>query len=117
MGIISSNKQVNVTQLSCDGTARVSLALTAAPDILQNPADIVLVLDRSGSMAGAPLASMKDGAKTFIDILSEATPEFERVMLEAALAFTSNHKQEAARLLGWGRNTLTRKIKELHLSN
>ena len=51
------------------------------------------------------------------DILSEATPEFERVMLEAALAFTSNHKQEAARLLGWGRNTLTRKIKELHMSN
>lgn len=49
------------------------------------------------------------------DILSEATPEFERVMLEAALTFTSNHKQEAARLLGWGRNTLTRKLKELNL--
>ena len=49
------------------------------------------------------------------DILSEATPEFERVMLEAALSFTSNHKQEAAKLLGWGRNTLTRKLKELNL--
>ena len=73
MGIISSNKQVNVTQLSCDGTARVSLALTAAPDILQNPADIVLVLDRSGSMAGAPLASMKAGADAFIDIIAEAS--------------------------------------------
>lgn len=50
------------------------------------------------------------------DILSEATPEFERVMLEAALAFTSNHKQESAKLLGWGRNTLTRKLKELNIS-
>ena len=50
------------------------------------------------------------------DILSEATPEFERVMLEAALAFTSNHKQESAKLLGWGRNTLTRKLKELHIN-
>lgn len=49
------------------------------------------------------------------DILSEATPEFERVMLEAALAFTSNHKQESAKLLGWGRNTLTRKLKELNI--
>ena len=49
------------------------------------------------------------------DILSEATPEFERVMLEAALAYTGNHKQESAKLLGWGRNTLTRKIKELNL--
>ncbi len=47
------------------------------------------------------------------DILSEAVPEFERVMLEATLSFTGNHKQESAKLLGWGRNTLTRKIKEL----
>ena len=46
----------------------MTLALTAAPDIISNPTDIVLVLDRSGSMAGAPLASMKAGAKTFIDI-------------------------------------------------
>lgn len=50
-----------------------------------------------------------------VDILSEATPEFERVMLEAALSYTGNHKQESAKLLGWGRNTLTRKIKELNL--
>ncbi|MDY6321737.1 MAG: sigma 54-interacting transcriptional regulator [Succinivibrio sp.] len=49
------------------------------------------------------------------DILSEAVPEFERVMLEATLSFTGNHKQESAKLLGWGRNTLTRKIKELNL--
>ncbi len=49
------------------------------------------------------------------DILSEAVPEFEKVMLEATLAFTGNHKQESARLLGWGRNTLTRKIKELNI--
>ena len=47
------------------------------------------------------------------DILAEAVPEFERVMLEATLSFTGNHKQESAKLLGWGRNTLTRKIKEL----
>lgn len=49
------------------------------------------------------------------DILSEAVPEFEKVMLEATLAFTGNHKQESAKLLGWGRNTLTRKIKELNI--
>ena len=51
MGIISSNKKINVDTMKCDGTARVSLAITAAPDILENPADIVLVLDRSGSMS------------------------------------------------------------------
>jgi two-component system nitrogen regulation response regulator GlnG len=37
-------------------------------------------------------------------------------MLETALDHTHGHKQEAARLLGWGRNTLTRKLKELDLS-
>ena len=62
-----------MTQTGCDGSVRVTLALTAAPDILANPTDIALVLDRSGSMSGAPLASMKEGAKTFIDIISEAT--------------------------------------------
>jgi two-component system nitrogen regulation response regulator GlnG len=50
------------------------------------------------------------------DILSEAVPEFERIMLEATLTFTGNHKQESAKLLGWGRNTLTRKIKELNIN-
>ena len=50
-----------------------TLALTAAPDIISNPTDIVLVLDRSGSMMGTPLADMKLGTRTFIDIIDEAT--------------------------------------------
>ncbi|MGN5180969.1 nitrogen regulation protein NR(I) [Aeromonas veronii] len=50
------------------------------------------------------------------DILADAMPQFERIMLETALEHTHGHKQEAARLLGWGRNTLTRKLKELDLS-
>jgi two-component system nitrogen regulation response regulator GlnG len=47
------------------------------------------------------------------DLLSEVQPQLERTLLSAALSFTHGHKQEAARLLGWGRNTLTRKLKEL----
>ena len=54
MGIVNSNKQISQTQLSCDGTLTVTLALAAAPDIASNPTDIALVLDRSGSMAGVP---------------------------------------------------------------
>ncbi len=52
-----------------------------------------------------------------VGLLDEAVPNFERIMIEAALAKTGGHKQEAARLLGWGRNTLTRKIKELDMEN
>ncbi|MFL2549959.1 MAG: nitrogen regulation protein NR(I) [Arenicellales bacterium] len=46
-------------------------------------------------------------------ILSELGPDFERVLLRTALGFTGGRKQEAARWIGWGRNTLTRKLKEL----
>jgi len=50
-----------------------------------------------------------------VALLEEALPAFERVMIEAALAQTGGRRQDAARLLGWGRNTLTRKIRELEL--
>lgn len=47
------------------------------------------------------------------NLLPEAQAELERTLLTTALRYTQGHKQEAARLLGWGRNTLTRKLKEL----
>ncbi|NVK44418.1 MAG: nitrogen regulation protein NR(I) [Oceanospirillaceae bacterium] len=46
-------------------------------------------------------------------ILDEAVPAFERIMIETALKHTAGRRRDAAQLLGWGRNTLTRKIKEL----
>lgn len=49
------------------------------------------------------------------DLLADAMPVFEKTMIEVALDATNGHKQEAARLLGWGRNTLTRKIKSLEV--
>jgi two-component system nitrogen regulation response regulator GlnG len=46
-------------------------------------------------------------------ILDTAVPAFERTLIRVALEHSRGHRQEAAKLLGWGRNTLTRKIKEL----
>ena len=46
-------------------------------------------------------------------ILDKAVPMFEKVMIETALLKAGGRRQDAAKLLGWGRNTLTRKIKEL----
>jgi two-component system nitrogen regulation response regulator GlnG len=46
-------------------------------------------------------------------ILREALPAFEQVMIDVALQHTQGRKRDAAELLGWGRNTLTRKLKEL----
>lgn len=48
-------------------------------------------------------------------LLELALPEFERILIRAALKRTQGHRQEAAKLLGWGRNTLTRKLKALAL--
>ena len=49
------------------------------------------------------------------NILDEAIVSFERILLERALHYTHGHKQDAAKRLGWGRNTLTRKLKELNM--
>ena len=48
-------------------------------------------------------------------LLGKALPAFEIVMIQAALKHTHGRRREAAELLGWGRNTLTRKINELGL--
>ena len=45
-------------------------------------------------------------------VLSEVIPEVEVLLMEVALEKTAGKRQEAAKLLGWGRNTLTRKLKE-----
>jgi len=47
------------------------------------------------------------------DILQTLIPQVEKILLEEALIMSNGHKQNAAKLLGWGRNTLTRKLKEL----
>ena len=54
MGLNNSNKTVSTSQIDCTGTLKVTLALSASPDISSSPTDIVLILDRSGSMAGSP---------------------------------------------------------------
>ena len=48
-------------------------------------------------------------------LLDRALPEFEKTLIRIAMSQTNGHRQEAAKLLGWGRNTLTRKMKALHL--
>ena len=61
MGITNSNKELSAARIDCGGSFQVRLSLTAAPDIVTNPTDIVLILDRSGSMAGSPLAKSRTG--------------------------------------------------------
>jgi two-component system nitrogen regulation response regulator GlnG len=51
------------------------------------------------------------------DLLTKLNVDFERILLQAALNHTGGRKQDAAKRLGWGRNTLTRKLKDLGLES
>jgi len=48
-------------------------------------------------------------------LIEAALPEFEKTLIRIALEQAQGHRQQAAKLLGWGRNTLTRKIRTLNL--
>ncbi|MDX1482597.1 MAG: nitrogen regulation protein NR(I) [Woeseiaceae bacterium] len=50
-------------------------------------------------------------------LMDDALPELERTLIRVALKKSGGHRQHAARLLGWGRNTLTRKIRALGLED
>ncbi|PPD18231.1 MAG: nitrogen regulation protein NR(I) [Methylomonas sp.] len=49
------------------------------------------------------------------EVAKHIIPEVEAILIKAALNFTHGRRHEAANLLGYGRNTLTRKIKELDI--
>ena len=70
MGVTNSNKQISTDHIDCEGTLKVTLAIAASPDISSNPNDIVLVLDRSGSMDDdGKMGDAKDAAEDFADAL------------------------------------------------
>ena len=60
------------------------------------------------------IQKLKNGEMKILDI---ATPMFEKTLINAALQQTRGRKRHAAELLGWGRNTLTRKLKELGMDS
>ena len=64
--------------------------------------------------ASRKLVQLKPGESGLLD---EAVPKFEKIMIQTALKHTGDRKRDAAILLGWGRNTLTRKINELGLGS
>ena len=83
------------------------------------PAEPGLAASRPGQSdwaeALAAWAESRIAAAPDEPLLAEALPEFERTLIRTALRQVGGRRMEAARLLGWGRNTLTRKIRELGL--
>lgn len=73
MPVLDPNKTVSSSTLDCDGVTTVTLSFRAEPQLATVPADIVLLMDRSGSMNGAPLAAAKTAAEDFIRTVAGAS--------------------------------------------
>ncbi|WP_010105071.1 helix-turn-helix domain-containing protein, partial [Burkholderia oklahomensis] len=89
----------------------------AAPVVASAPA-------AAGMTAGHPL--WEHGLRTEVarllrensaDVMDALARRFEAAVIREALDFTRGRKVEAAERLGIGRNTITRKIQELHLES
>ena len=84
-------------------------------------------VDLGGAEADRPathdwMAKLSHWAERELDagaqrLLDHAVPEVERILIRVALRKAEGMKQDAAKLLGWGRNTLTRKMKELGMED
>ena len=94
--VMASSREVHLADLPPEFSAQETASSTRGnwTEGLQEWADQQLSLGNTG-------------------ILNQATPMFERTMIDIALKHTAGRRSDAAILLGWGRNTLTRKIKEL----
>lgn len=72
-GTVTGNKALSPTDIQCNGSTQVTLTLTGETGLAGDPEDIELVLDRSGSMMGTPLANLKTAANAFVDLIDQAT--------------------------------------------
>ncbi|MCZ4337972.1 nitrogen regulation protein NR(I) [Shewanella colwelliana] len=114
----------NVRQL--ENTCRWLMVMASGQEILPQdlPPELLSPSINGQQQAAAEAGSWQEALTQWIDqrlssgdsdLLTEVQPAFERILLKTALKHTKGHKQEAAKRLGWGRNTLTRKLKELEM--
>ncbi|EQM78986.1 nitrogen regulation protein NR(I) [Stutzerimonas stutzeri] len=94
--VMASGREVHVSDLP--------------PELLNQPTDTLPAKSWEQALHQWADLALSRGQSNLLD---EAVPAFERIMIETALKHTAGRRRDAALLLGWGRNTLTRKIKEL----
>eukprot|EP01086_Lenisia_limosa_P004691 TRINITY_DN2032_c0_g1_i1.p1 TRINITY_DN2032_c0_g1~~TRINITY_DN2032_c0_g1_i1.p1 ORF type:complete len:129 (+),score=28.05 TRINITY_DN2032_c0_g1_i1:3-389(+) len=100
-------KQVSIQKSPNDGAAST---VPSNPNIVER----IAVHHWDELLGQWAIQKLKNGEMKLLDI---ATPMFEKTLINAALQQTRGRKRHAAELLGWGRNTLTRKLKELGMDS
>nr|PZN59776.1 MAG: nitrogen regulation protein NR(I) [Pseudomonadota bacterium] len=99
--VLAPGSEVHVDDLPAEITAGEGGGLPADDDWISSLASWA---DRAAVSGGKPL-------------LDEALPQFDGTRIRVGLRHTRGIGQAAAKLLGWGRNTLTRKLKELGMDD
>ncbi len=98
-------------------TVMVSGEQVQWPDV---PADIRDTPLPSAASGAASPGDWRDAVRSAVlaacdgdrpDSVQAFTAELEQLVVSTVLGHTGGHRQDAARLLGWGRNTLTRYLK------
>ncbi|MRI32556.1 nitrogen regulation protein NR(I) [Endozoicomonas sp. OPT23] len=122
--IASLRWQGNVRQL--ENTCRWLTVMASGREILISDLPPELMEQNDSGLVITQPVSWEHQLKLWADrelatgnsgILQKAVPAFERILIDAALQHTGGRKRDASDLLGWGRNTLTRKIKELGIES
>lgn len=100
--------------LTVMASGREILPTDLPPELQQISSHEVVRVAQSWEQALAEWARKELSSGTKM-LLEQALPSFEKIMIIAALNYTGGRRRDAAEVLGWGRNTLTRKIKELKM--
>ncbi|MFO1373026.1 MAG: nitrogen regulation protein NR(I) [Agitococcus sp.] len=100
--------------LTVMASGREILPTDLPPELQQISSHEVVRVAQSWEQALAEWARKELSSGTKM-LLEQALPTFEKIMITAALNYTGGRRRDAAEVLGWGRNTLTRKIKELKM--
>ena len=112
----------NVRQL--ENTCRWITVMASGKDVHLDDLPPELLSTVKDLQASEPAEDWQSALKDWIDerirlgqrnIAKEAIDSAEGILIRTALNATRGRRQEAAKLLGYGRNTLTRKIAELNL--
>jgi two-component system nitrogen regulation response regulator GlnG len=112
----------NVRQL--ENTCRWITVMAAGKDVHLDDLPPELLQTSKDNTVNAPAEDWQSALRDWVDekirlgqrnIAKDAIDSAEGILITTALGATRGRRQEAAKLLGYGRNTLTRKIAELNL--
>ena len=98
---------------SNESTKDIEISLNAVPSAV--PASLINLGAHAGWESALEVEALQLLGTDRQDVWDVLTRRFESLLIQAALATTRGRRIEAAVKLGIGRNTITRKIQELHI--